>query len=146
MNFWAWMRTGFWALFFVSPLFAMEPIGIPWEHLWGVIPMMFVAGMGMPFLICGTLRLEEKLFSGAQVWQRPSLSINPFARRKPLQFFWTAGVGFVIAAFSAAIGLFFHSAEHLKYALCLAAGGGGILLGIRLCLSVFRIRFAEQEC
>jgi len=100
-----------------------------------------VCAVAMPFG-CLLVRTMERLVRQQKLWQRPSLSISPFARHKPLQFWFTVAMMFTAVGLGLFLGTPWRSVEDKVPGLAMFLPALGLFAGIRISLWLFRRRFA----
>lgn len=144
MKHWTLMRLLLWGAFVVGPWLSLDPLGMTWRHVMIQSAAIFLVSLLWPLGVCGMNRVSDRMGSSSQLWLRPSISVSPFRKSKPLQFWWTMDVAFLLTGVSAILSATVHSAEHLKYGLIWIAFGIGGLLGIRVCLRLFRHSFEPR--
>lgn len=105
----------------------------------GVIAMVFA--VALPFG-CMMIRGLERLARQRKAWQRPSLSISPFASYKPLQFWFTAAMFFMAVGLGLLLGMPWRGVEDKVPGLMAILLALGLFAGIGISLRLFRRCFA----
>ena len=101
----------------------------------GVIAMVFA--VALPFG-CVMIRALERLARQRKVWQRPSLSISPFARNKPLQFWFMAAMFCMTVGLGLLLGTPWRGVEDKVPGLMGILPALGLFAGIGISLRLFR--------
>jgi len=140
MNFWMWSRAVVLLLgvlganSFVpgpqSPFAGGSFVLLLMFFAFGVIAMVFVVG------------LQAVNPHSATVWAKPGWHVNPFSLKQPLQFFHLVGFFFIVTGLAAAVVALLRHLAGLEPLLPIALGGG-ILLGVRCCVVLFRRKFGS---
>lgn len=92
--------------------------------------------------------LERSLWffgQGKPDWRRPSLSISPLARRKPLQFWYFCGLAALSIGSGALVRQLFLLSGFAWVFLPFFAAGGGLCLGCRVSLYLFSSCFTQSQ-
>src|SRR5262245_51276970 len=71
-------------------------------------------------------------------WRYPSWVCNPFTLREPLQFFHFGGYFFLAAGIGGLLRFALDRSTPIFEPIVFACWGGGIVLGVRLCVALFR--------
>jgi len=145
---WFYLRVGFFgflfAVSFANAWFHPAEVerdtmvgGSVQESLWvmGLSGMVFA--VALPFG-CMMIRALERLVRQRKVWQRPSLSISPFARYKPLQFWFMAAMFFMAVGLGLLLGMPWSGVEDRVPGLMAILPALGLFAGIGISLRLFR--------
>ena len=101
----------------------------------GVIGMVFA--VALPFG-CMMTRALEPTVKQRKAWQRPSLSISPFACHKPLQFWFMAAMFFMTVGLGLLLGTPWRGVEDKVPGLMGILPALGLFAGIGISLRLFR--------
>jgi hypothetical protein len=80
----------------------------------------------------------------AVVWSKPDWRVNPFSLKQPLQFFHMMGFYLIVSGVAAFAVMLLARQSGLEPFIPIAIGGG-ILLGVRCCILLFRWKFPSPE-
>ena len=114
------------------------------ENWRSVAPIIFLVCAAFIVVICAIDHALASLLQAAHSWQRPSLSISPFARHKPLQFWFFGGLLLCSAGFALLCRGVTSEPPALSTGIISLAGGLGLQAGVRISLWIFRSRFKDR--
>ena len=98
----------------------------------GIVSMLFVIG------------IQALNPRSAIVWSKPDWRVNPFLLKQPLQFFHMMGFCLIVSGVAAFAVMLLSRQSGLEPFIPIAVGGG-ILLGVRCCVLLFRWKFPSPE-
>ena len=97
----------------------------------GVIAMPFVVGLQAFNPRSGIL------------WTKPDWRTNPFSLKQPLQFFHMMGYYFIVSGIAASVATLLRHMSGLEPFIPIALGAG-VLLGVKICILLFRWKFIPK--
>ncbi len=141
MNKWKFLRIALISCVAVSSLFTpLEPkvnLAINWSTLGVIFVFSFLA-----LLFVVGMQVVNPL--SAKVWHKPYWNRNPFSLKDPIQFFHLAA--YIMFAQGAVVlsRLLFSSITFYLESLVPLVIGGGVLIGIKLAMHLFKVKYAEN--
>ncbi len=123
---------------FVPPLQPQASPPIDWRAVclifaFSVIGMLFVIGM------------QAINSRSSPVWTKPSWYENPFTLKNPLQFFHLAGYAMLASGGVFSARLLISGEPFFPESVVLVAMGAGSLIGVNLCMSVYKFKLAPNN-
>ena len=141
MNVWTIIRLALVVLAAVAPFF-LPTESQPFQSItWQFLVVIVVA---LPLMLLFIVGIQAINPYSAPVWNRPSWSVNPFSTREPLQFFYFAAFVFVASGIGAVARLLALGVGSYVEALLPLVIGFGVLLGVALCMLVYRSKMAKS--
>ncbi len=142
MNIWTWIRIILLGVSFLAVLFGPATLDdVPPVDWYGLVAILVLTTLGLLFVI-GLQNFNPR---SAPVWNIPSWQTNPFQLSQPLQFFHLGGY----FALSVGVGIILKT---LIRGWTLQPGtfmwvvfGIGLLVGVQLCVMVFRRKIKTGE-
>jgi hypothetical protein len=135
MMHWLYIRLGIVVLAAVLSLFApLTPAAVPPIGWGALLAILCLTPFGLVFVV--GLQTSTRQFGKA--WRRPSWNLNPFTLFEPLQFFHLAAFASLAYGAILTIRLKFTPVPFYAEVLVPITMGIGLLLGIRLCMLLFR--------
>ncbi|MDY6988585.1 MAG: hypothetical protein SWQ30_11075 [Thermodesulfobacteriota bacterium] len=142
MNIWACLRISLWGLFLIAPLFGPDPIDDTCRSFLFELTIFSVVAFLAPLLDCtGEIIFAALTAKKDNLWKRPSLGVNPFKGRKPLQFLWTVNIAIAFAGIGSAVACLWHGDQLLTDSVAFIIVPFFGFLGIKTSLKLFHSRF-----
>ena len=108
--------------------------------------LIFLSGVIFIITIIASDRFTTRFEEDTQPWHKPSLSISPFAKRKPLQFWFFSSLCILSMGLGLLIRLLVLGEELPSSGIFLfIAAPSGILLGCGLALLIFKKSFISSK-
>ena len=148
MSIWRKIRIVVLALFFAQGLLCTSS---DFEAISESIPLAL--GMGLVIVPIVLIPLGLLLVIGVQYinpfqdkqWTAPSMDSNFLNFKNPVHFFHAGGYFFAAAGLGMIVGAFYQGASNVIFGFGLLSGSIGLLLGVKLCVKVYRKKFAEER-
>ena len=141
MNKWKFLRIALISFIAVSSLLTpLEPkvnLAINWSTLGVIFVFSFLA-----ILFVVGMQVVNPL--SAKVWHKPDWNCNPFSLKDPIQFFHLAAYIMLVQGAVVLFRLLISSIPFYLESLVPFIIGAGALIGIKLAMLFFRVKYAEN--
>lgn len=141
MNKWKFLRIALISFIAVSSLLTpLEPkvnLAINWSTLGVIFVFSFLA-----ILFVVGMQVVNPL--SAKVWHKPDWNCNPFSLKDPIQFFHLAAYIMLVQGAVVLFRLLLSSIPFYLESLVPFVIGAGALIGIKLAMLFFRVKYAEN--
>lgn len=106
---------------------------------------IFIIFLFTPFSLILIIGLQFLNKRASEIWKIPSWFLNPFNFKQPLQFFHFAAFFFVAIGVSSSISLIWKGFNCVFQAVLPLSIGIGLLIGIHLCLLIFKRKIEKNK-
>lgn len=137
---WLWIRVAVLALGGLPGVLigaSSEPAPEGYNFMAGLLMLIFT-----PVVVLLLVGLQAINPFSARIWRRPSWYTNPLLFTEPLQFFHLAAFYFLASGAGVLLGLPLGSLSGFPVAVVLLSIG--LCVGVRLCISIFTWKMADE--